>query len=222
MIEDWRTIEDYPNYMVSNLGNVKSTITGKLLKPIVGNGGYLQVNLYENGNRKTHKIHKLVSYAFQDICGLYFDGCECDHLDTNKNNNIAENLRNVTPLENHNNPLTKLHISNSRIGKPSWGLGLKYTQEHRDNISKALKGKCPLSTNPNSKAIVQFDLDMNLIKKWDCLQDAVNELGIPQPIISKSLTNRRKTGGGFIWKYKFEYDIIQMYKRRYLKTRKVV
>lgn len=221
MIEEWRVIKNYPNYMVSNLGNVKNITTGYLLKPINDKYGYLQVNLYENGKTKTFKIHKLVSYAFQDICGLYFDGCECDHLDTNSKNNVAENLRNVTPLENHNNPLTKLHISNSRKGKPTWGLGLKYTQEHRDNISKALKGKCPLSTNPNSKAIVQFDLDMNLIKKWDCLQDAVNELGISQPIISMSLTNIRKTGGGFIWKYKFEYDIIQMYKRRYLKTRKV-
>ena len=215
MIEEWRTIEDYPNYMVSNLGNVKSIITGKLLKPIVGNGGYLQVNLYENGNRKTHKIHKLVSYAFQEICGLYFNGCECDHLDTNKKNNIAENLRNVTPLENHNNPLTKLHISISKIGKSTWGFGLKYTQEHRDNISKSLKGKYTLSTNPNSKPILQFDLDMNFIKKWDCLQDAVNELGLSQPNLSLCLTNRRKTAGGFIWKYKYVYNIEQMYKRRY-------
>ena len=197
-MEIWKKIKDYPNYMVSNLGNVKSE--KKVLKPVLVNN-YLKVTLYKNGKRKQFYIHKLVAYAFQEICGEWFDGCETDHINTNSLDNRVENLKNCTPKENHNNPLTKLHISNSRKGKPSWGLGLKYTQEHRENISNALKSKYTLSQNPNSKTILQFDLNMNLIKKWDCLKSAVDELGISQPSISNCLTKRSKTACGFIWEY---------------------
>lgn len=210
MVEIWKTIDEYPNYQVSNMGRVKNIKTGKLLKPIIGGGNYLQVNLYENGKRKTHKIHKLVSYYFQEICGLYFDGCECDHLDTNRINNNVENLRNVTPLENHNNPLTKQHISKSKIGKPSWGLGKKYNDTHKENISKSLKNKYILSKNPNSKPILQYTLDGKLIRKWECLMDVVNEMGISQPNISLCLTGKHKSAGGFVWKYAIKFNVFDL------------
>lgn len=201
MNEIWKTIEDYPNYMVSNMGNVKNVKTNKVLKPIVGSGDYLQVNLYGNGKMKTHKIHKLVSYAFQEICGEWFEGCECDHLDTNKTNNYAINLRNVAPITNHNNPLTRQHISESKKGKTSWGKGLKYSHEHCSNISKSLKGKYTTSNNPNAKPIIQLTLNCEFVKKWDCIKDVVNFYGYKQPTISMCLTKRLKNAYGYKWIY---------------------
>lgn len=208
-MEQWKIIEDNPDYLVSNMGRVKSFKFGreKILKPIQCNG-YLKVNLYKNNNKKQHFIHKLVGFHFQEICGNWFDGCETDHINTISTDNRAENLKNCTPKENHNNPLTKLHQSVSRKGKPSWGLGKKYSKEHRENISKSLKGKHTLTNNPNSKAILQFDKDMNFIKWWDCITSAVNELNISQPSISNCCRGKRKTANGYKWGYVADYEKI--------------
>ena len=51
-------------YTISNLGNVKSMLTGVVLKPHIKNG-YLAVNLY-NGKPKHYYVHRLVANAFLD------------------------------------------------------------------------------------------------------------------------------------------------------------
>ena len=61
--EIWREIDNHPNYYVSNLGNVKSTINNitKSLKPRKNQKGYLLVNI---GGKKTYQVHRLVAQAF--------------------------------------------------------------------------------------------------------------------------------------------------------------
>ena len=55
---------DYPNYTVSNYGNVQNKKTNRILKPSKNNRGYLNVILY-NDNKTHHKcIHTLVLNAF--------------------------------------------------------------------------------------------------------------------------------------------------------------
>ena len=57
--------------------------------------------------------------------------------------------------------------------------------------------------NQQSKTpIIQYDLKENFIKEWDSQQRASKELGINQPDIWRVLNGKRKTAGGFIWKYK--------------------
>ena len=57
-----------------------------------------------SGN-KSFPVHRLVCIAFHGIKG-YEQGLFVDHIDTNRANNNASNLRWVTPKENANNPLT--------------------------------------------------------------------------------------------------------------------
>lgn len=70
--EEWRIIEDYPNYMVSSFGRVKSISRidksnkkrkEKMMKLTVNRCGYVTVSLI-NGNRKTVTVHRLVAKAF--------------------------------------------------------------------------------------------------------------------------------------------------------------
>ena len=55
MIEEiWKTIEDYPNYMVSNMGRVKAINwhrenKEKEIKPYTTHKGYLRLRLCKNG-----------------------------------------------------------------------------------------------------------------------------------------------------------------------------
>ena len=66
--EEWKEITGYPNYMVSNMGRVKSlnynhTGREKILKPSVDKRGYLQVVLYQY-NRELSEIHNNFLFQF--------------------------------------------------------------------------------------------------------------------------------------------------------------
>ena len=51
-----------------------------------------------------------------------------------------------------------------------------------------------------SKPVLQYDLHNNLIKTWDSIAQAQKELKCYN--ISHCINNKRKTAGGYIWRYK--------------------
>ena len=51
-MEEWRVINNFPNYCVSNLGNVKNNNTNKLMKMCL-KGGYYNVSLVNETGQKT-------------------------------------------------------------------------------------------------------------------------------------------------------------------------
>ena len=99
-IEQWRTINQYPNYQASNLGRVMHIIEYKILKLTILNNGYPSVQLYNDTEIKTVVVHRLVAQEF-------IDNSEnkpfVDHIDRNKQNNCVNNLRWVSVRENSMN-----------------------------------------------------------------------------------------------------------------------
>ena len=75
--------------------------------------------------------------------------------------------------------------------------GKHHTNESKKKISEASKGK----NNPRCRKIAQYDLDGNFIKEWDYITQASDELKISRQHISHVCNGKRKTCGGFIWKY---------------------
>ena len=124
-MEEWRKIEGYPNYEVSDIGNVRSLdrevirkgnktmLKGQILKPRLRNG-YPSVTLY-NGNRTEHRsfsVHRLVAEAFIDNPdGLPY----INHKDEVKTNNNKDNLEWCTAKYNSN-----------------YGTSIKRRVEHQD------------------------------------------------------------------------------------------
>lgn len=100
--EIWKSISGYEGlYEVSNEGNIRSLKFGKvkIVKPNVKPDGYLQVDLYKEGQRKIMYVHRLVYAAFNDEIPA---GLTVNHKDENKVNNNIDNLELMTIAENNN------------------------------------------------------------------------------------------------------------------------
>lgn len=63
------------------------------------------------------------------------------------------------------------------------------------------------SEHPASKVVYQYDLDGNLIKKWDCISDAGRSIGKPVTNITAVCRGKKFTCGGFRWSYDYPYVI---------------
>lgn len=121
MTEIWRDVVGYENlYQVSNLGNVKSSYSGKNLKRGTQNVGYKCVNLYKNKVSKTYLIHRLVAQAFIENP----QNLPCiNHIDEDKTNNRVENLewcnqKYNNNYGNHNKNLSKSLYENDKLSEP--------------------------------------------------------------------------------------------------------
>ena len=207
MEEIWKDIPEFEGYyQVSLNGSARSLdrvvyckdsktkhLRGKVLKTKLC-GFYDAVPLCG----KNYYVHILVAKAFPEICGKWFEGCQVDHIDTNIHNNKASNLRVCTEAQNHNNPLTRKHNSEAKIGSTPWNKGKNYKCP---GISNALKGKYCGPSNPNAKPILQLTVTDEVIREWDCVKSAAEYLGIQRTGISQVLTGNRKTAGGFKWQY---------------------
>ena len=104
-MELYKSIENFPNYEVSNYGNVRNIKTQKLLKHQKSNHNgvvYNNITLFNESSPKgtTKTIHRLVGEAFIPNP----DNKPCiDHIDRNSTNNNVSNLRWATYSENNLN-----------------------------------------------------------------------------------------------------------------------
>jgi hypothetical protein len=96
-MEEFRKIAEFENYSISNLGNVKNNITGRILIPHLNTNGYMALTLVKDRKKYLRYIHRLVAIAF--IPNLE-NKKQVDHINGDKTDNIVENLRWVTVSEN--------------------------------------------------------------------------------------------------------------------------
>ncbi len=107
-MEEFREIENFDNYEVSNFGNVRNKKTEKLLKKRLSKNGYYRIDLRQNSKSTTLLIHRLVALTFIDNPD---EKPSVDHIDNNRTNNNVRNLRWCTNKENMQN--SKLSASNT-------------------------------------------------------------------------------------------------------------
>lgn len=116
-MENYKTIKNYKDYAVSDKGEIMNLTTVEILKKHNHPKGYDQV--YFAG--QTFLVHKLVAEAF--IPNPENKPC-VDHIDGDKKNNAASNLRWVTYHENNSNPNTKWNNSTLfKKGNTPWNKG---------------------------------------------------------------------------------------------------
>lgn len=118
----WKEIKGFPDYQVSDTGEVKSTKywgqfrrkdSGGLLHQRTYKSGYKYVNLYKDGHMYSVKVHRLVAQAFLPNPNNL---PQVNHKDENKANNNLINLEwcNVVYNLTYNNLQKRSHQKQKR------------------------------------------------------------------------------------------------------------
>lgn len=129
----WKTIENYPNYKISNNGLVMSIKTGKIMKGTLKKSGYLQIDLWNNGTISWFLIHRLVALSFIPNPD---NKPQVNHIDEDKQNNNINNLEWVTAKENMNYGTRNIRAGLSN-GKEIYALYPDGTDEYYPSASDA-------------------------------------------------------------------------------------
>lgn len=106
--EVYLPIDEFPNYEVSNYGNVINIKFDRILTPDLCSNGYYRVSLSNKGTAITKQIHRLVLTTFENNSD---NKTYVDYIDNNCMNNSLFNLRYVTIQENGYN--RKISLNNS-------------------------------------------------------------------------------------------------------------
>lgn len=116
-VETFLSVPGYEGlYEISNLGNVKSLRSGRLMKKSKNNVGYEMLTLTKDKTQKTYLIHRLVALTF---IPNPLDLPEINHKDEVKTNNSVENLEWCSRDYNLNYGTYKERMSAIKTGKPN-------------------------------------------------------------------------------------------------------
>lgn len=187
-MEKWKEVEGYEGlYEISNLKRVKSlkrqvknlngfrTVNERILATKIHSCGYVQVVLRKYGTDKCFRIHVLVAKAFIPNSD---NKPQVNHIYGVKLNNIVHNLEWVTRKENMQ------HASQS---------GLLNNTVLAENRRKILEN--------HKRVVSQFLKDGLFLKNFNSIKEAAEICDIPAPNIVDVCAGRRKSAGGFVWKY---------------------
>ena len=98
-----------------------------------------------------------------------------------------------------NNPMFGKHLSEETRNRISEAkTGIIFTEEHRKKMSQANKGKIYAPT----KSVIQYSKDGEFIAEYSSIMEAEKYTGCNNSIICKCCKGKRKSAGGYIWKYK--------------------
>ncbi len=179
----WKTIEDYPNYDVSNFGNIRNNKTNYLLKLQKNYSGYMKISLVSSNNkeRKTCIVHRLVAKAF---IPNFDNKPTVNHIDKNKANNIVSNLEWATMSEQNYHSVLTSKKERPLIYKPIYRIDLVsgIIIEEYKSIKEA--------------ALWVFNNKLTSIEEQN-----KNNIAIISSKICAVANNKRKQSYSYNWKY---------------------
>ena len=182
--EIWKTITNFPNYEISNLGNIRNSNNKYIMKPFTNEAGYLRISLYNDTvKRKKFYIQRLVA---QEFIENFENKPTVNHINNNPLDNRVCNLEWSTMKEQN----AHKYKTNNNF-------------EKRSNIKSIWRLNCV-----TSEKIEKYESTTQAVKwiKENNLTKTDNVLTLGQSLINVS-NGKNNTAYGFKWEY--EYNINQ-------------
>lgn len=187
MEEIWKPIKGFEGlYEISSRGRLKSykkTPKGQILKLHNKKGDYFKVSLQGKGkHNRSVSVHRLVAEHFLPNP---HNLPQVNHIDGNKQNNMADNLEWCTPTQNVRHSL-KMHPNQ-------------------------LTGMIMFNKYGKTKPIVQLSKSGDVIQRFSSGAEASRLTGVCGRNILQVANHTefkkghpRKTAGGYVWRYESE------------------
>lgn len=187
--EEWKPMPGYEDcYLVSNKGCVWSIRSSRLLKLSETRQGYLRVSPSVNGLVKKCAVHRLVALAFIPNPE---NKPTVNHINENKKDNRVENLEWATMAEQN--------VHGTRIER-----AVAHTDWKNRNIDYSIvaaKHDYHQINRKQMRPVLQYDRHGIFIARHDGVVEAARTVGVSAGHICCCLKGRRKTCGGYQWKY---------------------
>ena len=181
------SIKGFENYTINEKGEVFSFTTKKYRSHSVTKRGYHSVDLYSNGKMKRFWIHRLVAEAFIPNPNNL---PQVNHKDENPNNNHVSNLEWCSAKYNMN-----------------YGNGAK-TRHSKIDYKKPIYKKLAYEASMKTcKKVLRFDKTGHFIKRYNSVAEAGRDIKTDCGHISQCCKGKRKSAGGYIWKYEGSEDL---------------
>lgn len=200
MEKELQIFDDYI-VVVDDMGHVFHN--NKELKQVIDSrSGYLTISI--RGNHRY--VHRLVASAFIQPLKIGDRSIQVHHINKNKLDNRLENLQIMTRDEHMYE-----HKQIYPITKKCVVCGKEFTP-HKTKRKRALtcSRDCALQliTKSNREScgrpIIQYGIDGEFVKRWECGTDIERELNIYQSNVVKCCKHQIQTYKGFVWRYEDE------------------
>ena len=170
----------------------------EIWKDIDGYENLYQVSNYGNIKSKNNILKPLISKRGYLYINLYKDK-KGKHFYIHRlvAQAFIPNPKNY-PCINHKNEIK----TDNMVNNLEW-CTIAYNNKYGTLRERIIKTK----TLKYGKKINQYDLNGNFIKTWDSTHEIERKTNILHQNIIKCCKNKSKTAGGYVWKYKTEYNV---------------
>lgn len=219
--EQWKPIDGFPNYQVSNRGRVMNLETGKVLKNRSNNHGYPYVALPKgDGKPKNMLVHRLVATAFIPNPDNL---AQVNHLDEDKTNNNVENLEWCTASQNMRHSAHQMSCKINQLTLDGefirqWESSMQIEREtgyDQGNIIKCCKRyknyshvggfkweyADGLNQQRHNRPVAALTMDKDLIAEYKSVAEAARSLKIRDNLIHYCLNGTCKSTHGLRFIY---------------------
>jgi hypothetical protein len=179
-------ISDVTEFSLDTREKMSNARKGKTLEEIVGLEKSIELKEYYSERTKLNNPNKnsdpLVREKISNTLKEYFE---------DKENHWAYGLK---MTDEHNEKLRLAKLNNPK----NVGNRKPRTEEQKEKLRNSIKG-----TKIKRSEILQYDLDMNLVKEWKSLREIERlDTTMSRSQIAKCCKGDKETYAGFIWKYK--------------------
>lgn len=202
LIDEWKEIEGFPNYEVSNTGKVRNKNTGKeLSKYHRGKYGHAAISIYHDGKNKKFQVHRLVALHFvpnpenkPEVCHIDNTFDEEGFLDNSASNLMWGTHIENCAFENTRRRQSENHADVSGENNPHFGIPL--SDEHKRKMME-----------DRGKQVLQWQYG-RVVAFYESLKEAGRKTGIHWTNIRRVCDGEYQQAGGFEWTYACKpYDV---------------